>query len=736
MLATSVIIIGGGLIAGVKVYKERQKWAVTPWAAVAQKIAKKKAPPKSFFGGVKRLSSNLNLPSPTARLRASTAIVGVNGSGMQVSQGERISVSKVNQLAEWFDDPTKLSPLLSGLQKREREFRTLLRRARESATRSTQIVLSQITPSSDSEPVIFLKYIRTYIQPRWRLVLLAIPCLLGSTLVNTYLALSLKSIVDSMLTISSSASILPMVGGLLIAFPLVAGLSLVGERLMAEIGGQISLLMSVRVFDHLQKLSLSFYKHSQLGDILSRATEDVKLIEKALVDLIRVLISALGMSLSLFLLFQLEWRLTLLILFSLPIIGFLTKRLMARTVDAIYQFQKGKGQLVNRFQENFRAQRVIKGLSLHQWYRGLFQEQIEDYTDKRIESQFFKAIIQQTYALSSLLTQLLVTCSGVLLVFWGNLSIGSLIAILTLVNVVNNELNQLNKKTLKTIIDAIGSMMLLEELLQTMPQVADVPDALEVVAFKKELRFEQVSFAYSKHQTVLNRVNVSIPAEQYVAFVGPSGAGKSTILNLILRFYDVTEGRVTIDGLDIRQVTQASLREQMSVVFQEPFLFDTTILENIRVSKPDATLEEIESAAKAAEIHDFIVTLPQGYDTMVGDAGGRLSGGQRQRISIARALLRQPAILILDEPTASLDAETAADISRTLESLSKERTVIAVTHLLSSVVNAGRIFVIDVGQVAECGTHEELLAQQGVYHQLWHRQQYNPIQMSWQDNRQ
>jgi ATP-binding cassette subfamily B protein len=501
-----------------------------------------------------------------------------------------------------------------------------------------------------------------------------------------------------MLTISSSASILPMVGALLIAFPLVAGLSLVGARMMAEIGGHISLEMSVRLFDHLQNLSLSFYKHRQLGDILSRAIDDVRLVEKAMVDLIRVSISALGMSLSLFLLFQLEWRLTLLIICSLPTIAFVTKRLMAHTIEAIYQFQKAKGQLTNRFQESSVAQGVIKGISLNQWYSGLFQEQIDDYTNKRIKSQFLKAMIEQTYALSALLTQLLVTCYGALLLFWGKLTIGSLVYILTLVNVVNNEFNQLNKKTLRTIIEAIGSMRLLEELFQTLPQVADAPDALELAEFSKELRIENVSFAYTERQAILNAVNLTIPAEQYVAFVGPSGAGKSTILNVIMRFYDVTEGRVTVDGVDIRQVTQASLREQMSVVFQEPFLFDTTILENIRVSKPDATLEEVEAVTKAAEIHDFIVTLPQGYETMVGDAGGRLSGGQRQRISIARALLRQPAILILDEPTASLDADTAADISRTLEALSKERTVISVTHLLSSVVNADLIFVIDAGQ--------------------------------------
>ena len=699
MLATSVIIIGGGL----------------PWTAYPQKIAKK----KRCFGGVKGELSNL--PSPTAPLRASTATVGVNRSGMRASQGKRISVSKVN---ESFDDPTVLSRLLSLLQKRERELRKLLRRAIDSATRKTQSVLATLNPSSNSDVIVFLRYTWAYTKPRKGLVLLAIPCLLASTLFKTYLALTLKSIIDS-LTIASGATILPMIGGLLIAFPVVAVLSLLGERLMAEIGSQMANEMHFELFEHLQTLSLSFYKHAQLGDILSRVMGEVRDVEKAIVNMIQVSISGLALLFNIFLLFHLEWRLALLTISFLPAIAFLARQVMTRALDAVYQFKRARGQLANTFQENIRGQRVIKGLSLNDWYRELFQEKLDDYGHKRVESDFMRSFIQQTYALSSLLTQLIVACSGALLVYWGSLSAGSLVAVLTIVNTVNSDFNQLNKKASMKIIDAISSVRLLEELFQTLPQVADAPDASELAVFSQELRFENVSFAYTEQQRVLSHINLTIAAEQYVAFVGPSGAGKSTILNLILRFYDVTEGRVTIDGVDIRQVTQASLREQMSVVFQEPFLFDTTILENIRVSKPDATLEEVEAAAKAAEIHDFIITLPEGYQTKVGDAGGRLSGGQRQRISIARALLRQPAILILDEPTASLDAETAAEISKTLEALSKERTVIAVTHLLSSVVNADQIFVIDAGQVAECGTHEELLAQQGVYHQLWQKQQLN-----------
>jgi ATP-binding cassette subfamily B protein len=208
-----------------------------------------------------------------------------------------------------------------------------------------------------------------------------------------------------------------------------------------------------------------------------------------------------------------------------------------------------------------------------------------------------------------------------------------------------------------------------------------------------------------------------------VAIVGPSGSGKSTLLNLLTRFYDVDAGQITLDGYDIREVTQASLRTHMGVVFQESFLFDTTIRENLRLARPTATDDEIETAARAAEIHTWIMGLPQGYDTMAGAAGGQLSGGQRQRLALARALLRDPALLLLDEPTSALDATTEAAISATLAQLARERTVIMSTHRLAAVVNADRIFVLEAGHLVEVGTHAELLARRGLYYDLWQKQQ-------------
>jgi ATP-binding cassette subfamily B protein len=252
--------------------------------------------------------------------------------------------------------------------------------------------------------------------------------------------------------------------------------------------------------------------------------------------------------------------------------------------------------------------------------------------------------------------------------------------------------------------------------------VADKPGAVILPKFQSCIRFESLAFGYHAHHRNLHDLSFQIDAGSSVAFVGPSGCGKSTILNLLMRFYDPTSGHVTYDGHDISLVTQASLRSDIGVVFQDTILFNTTIRENIRMGKLDASDAKVEAAARQAEMHEFITKLPQGYATLVGERGGRLSGGQRQRIAIARAILRDPRILVLDEPTSALDSETEAAINRTLERLGKGRTVVSVSHRLSAVANCDRIFVLDGGSLVESGSHSELVARNGLYARLWANQ--------------
>ena len=328
------------------------------------------------------------------------------------------------------------------------------------------------------------------------------------------------------------------------------------------------------------------------------------------------------------------------------------------------------------------------------------------------------------------LVQLVALGVGALLALEGSLTVGTLVAFISLLASVNKDAYNLTKKVAPSLIGATGGLQRIEDLLGQRPQVVDVPGAHPLPRLAREIRFADVTFSYNGGQSQLDHVSLTIPAGETVAIVGPSGAGKSTILSLITRLYDVTAGAVTIDGHDLRQVTQDSLRAQIGVVLQETFLFNTTVRENIRLGKLDATDAEIEAAARAAEIHDLIVSLPQGYDTPTGELGGLLSGGQRQRIAIARAILREPTILILDEATSALDPATEAAIIATLERLARKRTVLVVTHRLAAVQHADRIFVVDSGCVVEEGRHHELLDRRGLYHELWWKQHHSELDVS------
>ncbi|HZZ81016.1 MAG TPA: ATP-binding cassette domain-containing protein, partial [Gemmataceae bacterium] len=277
----------------------------------------------------------------------------------------------------------------------------------------------------------------------------------------------------------------------------------------------------------------------------------------------------------------------------------------------------------------------------------------------------------------------------------------------------------------------------LNDLFAQQPHVEDAPDATALPRLETDIVFDNVSFGYTSDGFQLQSLNVRIPRGSTVAFVGSSGSGKSTVLNLLLRLYDPTIGSLRVDGRDIRTVTQDSLRAQIGMVFQECFLFNTSIFENIRMGKPDATPDQVMAAARAAEIHEFIATLPQGYNTIVGERGSQLSGGQRQRLAIARALVRDPSILVLDEATSALDYATEAALNETLLKVAQNRTVVMVTHRLSSVTSAGHIVVLDHGKVAEDGTHEQLLAKNGAYAALWRNQMQatEPVADLCNDNR-
>jgi ATP-binding cassette subfamily B protein len=305
--------------------------------------------------------------------------------------------------------------------------------------------------------------------------------------------------------------------------------------------------------------------------------------------------------------------------------------------------------------------------------------------------------------------------------FNGNLSIGTLASFQALFITMSYTLLYATEYV-GNLPPAAAGLERIEELLGESSEIADSPKAKPLPRLSREIEFRDVTFGYSKSQATLRGVNMAIPRGSSVALVGPSGSGKSTMLSLLMRFYDPDAGCVAIDGLDLRDVTQQSLRNQIGVVFQDSFLFNTSLRENIRLGRPDATDDEVEAAARAAEIHEFIQSLPEGYATIAGERGGRLSGGQRQRVAIARALVRDPAILLLDEATSALDPQTEQSLNATINKVAQGRTLIFVTHRLASAAAAGMIFVFKQGELIERGNHDQLLEADGTYARMWKKQ--------------
>jgi ATP-binding cassette subfamily B protein len=482
------------------------------------------------------------------------------------------------------------------------------------------------------------------------------------------------------------------------------------------------------MISHLQRLSMGFYANAQTGDIVSRFSSDLSDIEKGLTGrLADGALAVIGLAISLPVLFKQNWGLALFAVITLPIVLSSTRLFTTRASRANYKLKRQQAALANSVQETVKSQQVVKVFGLQPYTLAKLQKQLDDLLKVSERANFLSQTVGTTSSLGVRLVQVLVVAVGAVLVFnkglfHSSLDAPALVAFTVIMTQASQKAYDLTKKVVPSLISAGGGVQRVEELLSEKPAVVDTPDAVALPPLAREIRFSDVSFSYGGERPILDSVNLTVPAGQYVAFVGPSGSGKSTILNLITRFYDASKGVVTFDDYDLRRVTQDSLRAQMAAVFQDTFLFNTTIRENIRLGKLDASDAEIEAAAKAAEIHELIASWPKGYDTPTGEAGSLLSGGQRQRLAIARAILRNPRILILDEPTSALDPTTEASVNETLERLAKNRTVIAVTHRLDGVKNVDRICVLKAGRIVEQGRHDELLKRQGLYHELWQRQ--------------
>lgn len=482
--------------------------------------------------------------------------------------------------------------------------------------------------------------------------------------------------------------------------------------------------MRKEVFSHLQEIPFEYYDNNKTGTIMSRIVNDLfdvsELAHHGPEDLFLSAVLLIG---SFVLMASINLWLALIVFASVPIFFFYTMH-KRRMMSKAFKDTKVEVGEVNAILENSIAGiRVAKAYTNSEYEKNRFESGNSRFVEAR--SRAYK-VMGEFSAVTAFMTDflnLVVLVSGGIFVYTGMIEVGDFAAFILFVNVFMNPI----KRLISFIEQYQNGMAGFSRFAEIMDEQSEKEsaDARDVGILKGAIDFEHVTFAYDAHAAVLNDVSLSIPQGRRVALVGPSGAGKTTICNLIPRFYDISEGKISIDGIDIADMTLESLRKNIGIVAQDVFLFTGTIFENIAYGKPSATQEEVEAAAKDANIHEFIMTLPEGYQTFIGERGVKLSGGQKQRISIARAFLKNPPILILDEATSALDNATELAIQQSLEQLCKGRTTLIVAHRLSTIKNADEIIVIDEEGIRERGNHVSLMAQNGIYTTLYNSQFVN-----------
>lgn len=563
-----------------------------------------------------------------------------------------------------------------------------------------------------------------YVRPFRRLMIFSIMMLLVSTLLGLVLPLVVQNLVDVVLIDKNLTRLNQLAIGLFVVFIVQALFSFAHRLSLAYVGERVIAAIRIQIYSHLQTLSLKYFADHRTGEVVSRLTNDVSLLQNAVTDnLVALLRQAITLIGAAALLFWLNWRLTLIILTGIPIISLTMVALGRQIRKAAKAVQDALAEAANVVEETVSGIRIVKSFVRESHEIGRFTMRVNETFDAAMYRAKIGAILGPIIGFMAFASITITLWFGSIEVLEERLTAGGLVAYLVYTMMVAAPIASL-AGLYAQFQSALGATERLFELLDTPPDIADRPDAILLPTVSGRVQFEQVDFDYTSAVPILKQVSFEAKPGQVVALVGPSGAGKSTLVNLIPRFYDVANGRILIDGADVRDVTVKSLRQQIGIVPQETILFSDTVLENIRYGKLEATQAEIEQAARDANAHDFIVNeLPNGYLTMVGERGVKLSGGQRQRVAIARAILKDPRILILDEATSSLDSESESLVQEALQRLMNGRTSFVIAHRLSTVINADWVLVLDHGLVVEQGTHRDLLQNRdGLYYRLYQMQ--------------
>jgi ATP-binding cassette, subfamily B, bacterial len=571
------------------------------------------------------------------------------------------------------------------------------------------------------------RFVRPFLKNYKRVLTLVGLGVLVETLFNVIMPLSLKFLIDDALGEEDFEALVRILSVLAVTGIFTSIVAVWYEKWDANLASSVISDVRLRLFDHVQNLPSSYFGRTKRGEILSRFSIDLSAFEGSIKNFAsNAALPFAELIAGIILMLFLNWQLAAVALLVFPITLIGPRILTPKAVQANYEQKLNESALLGMVQENIAAQAVVKAFSLQRRALGWFTMRNNDARRKIAAATFLSTMVERTVTISVLLLHLVVLALGAYLATKGQITIGTFVTFESAFWEVSYNIAHI-MHFIPVSIQSAAAVRHIEELLDEPTRGADRPGAPDLPRITHDITFDRVTFQYEGSETpVLDGLSLKLDVGKRIAIVGPSGSGKSTLLNLILRLYVPDEGRVTIDGVDIRRVTRESLRQSMAVVFQENMLFNMSIRENIRLGKEGATDQEVEQAARKAEIHRYIMSLPKKYDTSVGERGDTLSGGQRQRIAIARAIVRDPSVLLLDEATSALDQTTEAAINRTLLKVAKGRTMIFSTHRLTSVVEMDEIIVISGGKAIERGSHAKLLAANGVYRKLWDDQSHTP----------
>ena len=563
-----------------------------------------------------------------------------------------------------------------------------------------------------------LKIFFAYYKPHWHLFAADMACAVFMAAIDVAFPMFSRYALNTLIPNHELSLFLTLVAVLLAGFCIHKGCNWFVAYWGHVFGNRVEQDMRRDVFDHLEKLPFSFYDTHRTGKIMSRATTDLfeitELAHHGPEDFTVAILNLIG---AFIMMLHIRWELALVVIIVLPImiaIGIVSRRNLSK---ASVKVKETTAEVNAGLESSISGIRVTKGFNNEEFERGRFAVYNKQYSDaKQMRFKYMANFFTNIEFCNNLLS-LTVLAVGGYFIMKGKMTLPDLVAANLFVAGFVAPVKKLNNFVEQFVTGMAGFNRFLE-IMRTEPEPEDAPDAVEILSARGNISFKNVSFSYTSDFPILSGVNLDIRAGEKFALVGASGGGKSTICNLIPRFYEITGGEISLDGINIKRIKKSSLRAQIGIVQQDVFLFAGTIRENIAYGKPNATDAEIEQAARRAEIHDDIMKMPNGYDSVVGERGIKLSGGQKQRVSIARCFLKNPPILILDEATSALDTATEIKIQHSFDELAKGRTTLVIAHRLSTIKNADKIAVVTDHGIAEQGTHDELMAKQGEYYKL------------------